>query len=211
MGRLPAISRFVNRHFGDEIVFWKSWLDSPRGVGAVWPTAAGMARRMAELVDPSSGLPVLELGPGTGTVTRAILARGIAAEKLYAIEYSAHFVRLLRQRFAGLKVFNGDAFDLDTALGSENRLVFDSVVCSLPLMNFPARRRQALIEDLLARIPPGRPIVLFTYAMIPPVRPPKSGNIAVRHHHLVLRNVPPANLWIYRRRGDPAALGRAAA
>jgi len=205
MNRIPAVSRLVRQRFSDEIVFWRSWLDSPRGVGAVLPTSPKMAKHMAELADPGSGLPVLELGPGTGTITRAILKRGIPPERLFMVEFAPQFVRLLKLRFEGTNVLQGDAFDLDAALGEHRNLRFDSVVCSLPLMNFAMRRRRALILDLLDRIPPGRPIVLFTYAMLPPVRPKFPGEFVLQHHHLVVRNVPPANLWVYKRSSAAAA------
>jgi phosphatidylethanolamine/phosphatidyl-N-methylethanolamine N-methyltransferase len=209
MNRIPDISKLVRRRFGDEIVFWRSWLDSPRGVGAVLPTSPKMAKHMAEVVDPNSSLPVLELGPGTGIISRAILKRGVPAEKLFMVEFSPQFVRLLKLRFESANVLHGDAFDLDTALGEHRDLRFDSVVCSLPLMNFAPRRRHALILDLLDRMAPGRPIVLFTYAMLPPVRPKYPGEFVLQHHHFVMRNVPPANLWVYRR--PPALADNAAA
>src|SRR3546814_12630828 len=66
----------LGRKFDEEIRFFKGWIDGPKSVGAILPTSTITARRMASVVDPSSGLPVLELGPGTGIITKAILARG---------------------------------------------------------------------------------------------------------------------------------------
>ena len=61
--------------FDDELRFFKGWMDKPKAVGAIIPTSSVTARRMASVVNPASGLPVLELGPGTGVVSRAILGR----------------------------------------------------------------------------------------------------------------------------------------
>ena len=99
-----------------------------------------------------------------------------------------------------MNFIHGDAFDLDKTLGENRSLVFDSVVSAVPMLNFAMATRVALVEDLLNRIPAGRPVVQITYGPKSPV-PPGRGNFSVRHHDFVLRNVPPANLWVYRR-GD---------
>lgn len=184
--------------FDDELKFFKGWIDKPKAVGSITPTSTIAARRMASVVDAGSGLPVLELGPGTGVVTRAILANGVKPEKLYLIEYSADFVRHLEAQFPGVNVIQGDAFNLDSTLGDRRGLTFDSVVSGLPLLNFPVAQRVRYVEDLLDRIPPGRPIMQLTYGPLSPV-PPGRGNYQVERYDFVLRNIPPTQLWVYRR------------
>ena len=63
----------LGRKFDEEIRFFKGWMSNTRAVGAIIPTSSITARRMAGVVNPASGLPVLELGPGTGVITKAIL------------------------------------------------------------------------------------------------------------------------------------------
>ena len=153
---------------------------------------------MASLIEPGSGLPVLELGPGTGVITKAILEAGVKPENLWSIEYSEDFVRHLRRDYPGVNFIQGDAFDLDATLGDKRDTVFDSVVSGVPLLNFPVPKRVAYVEDLLDRIPVGRPIVQITYGPVSPV-PPGRGNYTVEHFDFILRNIPPSRLWIYRR------------
>ncbi len=186
------------RRFDEELRFFKGWIDKPRAVGSIVPTSGVTARRMASVVDPSSGLPVLELGPGTGVITRAILQAGVKPENLWSIEYSEDFVRHLRRDYPGVNIIQGDAFDLDATLGAARDTVFDSVISGVPLLNFPVPKRVAYIEDLLDRIPVGRPIVQITYGPVSPV-PPGRGNYTVEHFDFILRNIPPSRLWIYRR------------
>lgn len=186
------------RRFDEELRFFKGWIDKPRAVGSIVPTSGVTARRMASVVDPSSGLPVLELGPGTGVITKAILQAGIKPENLWSIEYSEDFVRHLRRDYPGVNIIQGDAFDLDATLGAARDTVFDSVISGVPLLNFPVPKRVAYIEDLLDRIPVGRPIVQITYGPVSPV-PPGRGNYTVEHFDFILRNIPPSRLWIYRR------------
>lgn len=192
----------LTRRFDEELRFFKGWMDKPRAVGAIVPTSGVTARKMASVVNPHSGLPVLELGPGTGVITKAILQAGVKPQNLWSIEYSQDFVLHLRDAYPGVNIIHGDAFDLGTTLGDERDTVFDSVVSGVPLLNFPVERRVAYVEGLLDRIPAGRPIVQITYGPVSPV-PVGRGNYSVEHFDFILRNIPPSRLWIYRR--GPAA------
>lgn len=201
MAQGTSLRKALAEKFDDELKFFKGWIDKPKSVGSIIPTSTIAARRMASVVNPDSGLPVLELGPGTGVITRAILARGVKPGNLYSIEYSDDFVRHLTAQFPGVNIIKGDAFDLDTTLGDKSGTVFNSVVSGVPLLNFPVAQRIRYIEDLLGRIPPGRPIMQLTYGPLSPV-PPGRGDYKVEHYDFVLRNIPPTQLWVYRR---PAA------
>lgn len=195
------LRKSLARRFDEELRFFKGWIDKPRAVGSIVPTSAVTARKMASVVDPDSGLPVLELGPGTGVITRAILEAGVKPENLWSIEYSQDFVEHLRRDYPGVNIVQGDAFDLDATLGERRGMKFDSIVSGVPLLNFPVPQRVAYVEDLLDRIPPGRPIVQLTYGPKSPV-PPGKGDYTVEHFDFIIRNLPPTQLWIYRR---PAA------
>ncbi|PBB81498.1 SAM-dependent methyltransferase [Mesorhizobium sp. WSM3879] len=198
MARGPGLRKALTEKFDDELKFFKGWIDKPKAVGSIVPTSSVTARKMASIVNPKSGLPVLEVGPGTGVITRAILAQGVRPENLYAIEYSTDFVRHLRRLYPRVNVIEGDAFDLDATLGDKRDLVFDSVVSGVPLLNFPVAQRIAYIESLLHRIPVGRPIVQLTYGPLSPI-PPGRGDYTVKHFDFIIRNIPPTQLWIYRR------------
>jgi phosphatidylethanolamine/phosphatidyl-N-methylethanolamine N-methyltransferase len=198
MAHGPGLRKALAEKFDDELKFFKGWIDKPKAVGSIVPTSSITARKMASVINPKSGLPVLEVGPGTGVITRAILAQGVKPENLYAVEYSTDFVRHLRRLYPGVNVIEGDAFNLDATLGDKSGLTFDSVVSGVPLLNFPVAQRIAYIESLLSRIPTGRPIVQLTYGPLSPI-PPGRGDYTVEHFHFVIRNIPPTQLWIYRR------------
>ncbi|RWK57431.1 phospholipid N-methyltransferase PmtA [Mesorhizobium sp.] len=198
MAHGPGLRRTLAEKFDDELKFFKGWIDKPKAVGSIVPTSSITARKMASVVNPMSGLPVLEVGPGTGVITRAILAQGVKPENLYAVEYSPDFVRHLRQLYPGVNVIEGDAFNLDATLGNKSGLTFDSVISGVPLLNFPVEQRVAYVESLLDRIPTGRPVVQLTYGPLSPI-PPGRGDYTVEHFHFVIRNIPPTQLWIYRR------------
>ncbi|RWO89775.1 phospholipid N-methyltransferase PmtA [Mesorhizobium sp.] len=198
MAHGPGLRKTLAEKFDDELKFFKGWIDKPKAVGSIVPTSSITARKMASVVNPMSGLPVLEVGPGTGVITRAILAHGVKPENLYAVEYSPDFVRHLRQLYPGVNVIEGDAFNLDATLGDKSGLIFDSVISGVPLLNFPVEQRVGYVESLLDRIPTGRPVVQLTYGPLSPI-PPGRGDYTVEHFHFVIRNIPPTQLWIYRR------------
>ncbi len=185
--------------FDDEIRFFKGWIDGPKTVGAIIPTSPVTARRMASVIDTASDLPVLELGPGTGAVTKEILRKGVSPDKLVSIEYSPDFFEGLVAAYPGVRFIHGDAFDLDAALADTGLDRFDSVISAIPLLNFPMERRVALIEQLLDRVPAGRPVVQISYGAVSPVSA-KGTSFAVKPLDWVVRNIPPARLWTYARR-----------
>lgn len=188
----------LGRKFDEEIRFFKGWIDGPKSVGAILPTSAVTARRMASVINPASGLPVLELGPGTGIITKAIIERGVAAENIVSIEYSTDFYQHLKRTIPRVNFINGDAFDLDTTIGDWKDRKFDAVISAIPMLSFPMEKRIALLEDLLDRMPPGRPVVQITYSPVSPIdaRPDR---FHIRHLDFVVRNIPPAQLWVYSR------------
>ena len=192
------LKQHLEKKFDEEIRFFKGWRQNMKAVGSIIPTSGVTARRMASVVNPHSGLPVLELGPGTGVITKAILARGIKPESLTAIEYSTDFYNQLLRSYPGVNFVNGDAFDLDATLGEHKGQMFDSVISAVPLLNFPMHQRVSLIEDLLSRIPVGRPVVQISYGPLSPVVA-MPDRYQITHLDFVVRNIPPAQLWTYRR------------
>lgn len=192
------LRKSLAKRFDEELRFFKGWIDKPRAVGSIVPTSSVTARKMASAINPDSGLPVLELGPGTGVITKAILETGLPPSSLWCVEYSANFVEHLRRDFSNVNIVQGDAFDLDKTLGDMRDMTFDSIISGVPLLNFPVPQRVAYVEDLLDRIPVGRPIVQLTYGPMSPV-PAGKGNYTVEHFDFIIRNLPPTQLWIYRR------------
>jgi phosphatidylethanolamine/phosphatidyl-N-methylethanolamine N-methyltransferase len=146
----------------DQLRFLRGLVQSPRGVGAIAPSSPALARAIAAQIDPLREGPVLELGPGTGVVTEAILARGILPERLVAIEYDADFARLLTSRFPAAKIIRGDAFALDDTLRHAADRPFSAIVSGIPLLNQPMERRAALIAGALQKLAPGAPFVQFS-------------------------------------------------
>lgn len=188
----------LGKKFDEEIRFFRGWKNNMKAVGSITPTSGVTARRMASVINPHSGLPVLELGPGTGVITKAILGCGVAPEKLFSVEFSTDFYQHLVRTFPGVNFINGDAFDLDKTLGDARDQTFDSVISAVPLLNFPMHQRVSLITDLLSRMEPGRPVIQISYGPMSPVIA-MPDRYQISHYDFVVRNIPPAQLWVYKR------------
>ncbi|MEO4044387.1 phospholipid N-methyltransferase PmtA [Hoeflea sp. CAU 1731] len=198
MGKHTNLPRHLTTHLSRNLRFFKGLVSQPKSVGAIVPTSVFMARRMASVASAASGLPVLELGPGTGVVTRALLRRGLPPERIVAVEYSDYFCRLLETEHPEIKVIQGDAFNLDKTLAELGHTRFDCVISGLPLLNFSVGKRIALVEDCLGHIAHGRPMIQFSYGPTSPV-PAGRGRYTVERFGVEIRNIPPAQMWIYRR------------
>ena len=182
----------------DEMQFIRSWIEKPISTGAVMPSGKALARTMASYVDPQSVGPVIELGPGTGPVTEALVAHGIDPARLVLVEFNPTFCRLLRSRYPAATVVQGDAYRLRRLLETTVREPAAAVVSGLPLVTKPLRTRLRLIADAMGLLAPGAPFVQFTYAVVPPI-PKALAGIKAEGSELIWRNLPPARVWVYRR------------
>jgi len=181
----------------DEMQFIRSWIEKPLSTGAVMPSSKALARTMVRYVDPQSSGPVIELGPGTGPVTEALVRHGVDPKRLLLVEFNPDFCRLLRTRYPAATVVQGDAYRLRRLLGALVREPAAAVVSGLPLVTKPLRTRLRLISDAMSLLAPGAPFVQFTYAMVPPIPKALSG-IKAEASELIWMNLPPARVWVYR-------------
>ncbi len=188
--------------FADEARFIRAWFDNPRTAGAVSPSGRFLARMMARHVDPAQEGLVIELGPGTGPVTQALIQRGVAPERLVLVEFDAAFCRLLERRFPRSTVIQGDAVRLRETLAGRLEGPVAAVVSSLPLLNMPDAERLALLSDAFALMPPTGRFVQFTYGLASPMPKKPKGcrpvDFAAEVSPPVWLNLPPARVWVYR-------------
>lgn len=187
----------TSKKFADEIRFFKRWMKNPKATGGIVPTGPSLAKSMARFVDPASDAPVLELGPGTGVITKAILATGLPQSQLTCLEFSEEFIAPLESQFPKINVVQGDAFDLETSFPIDTTPKFSAVISALPLLNFPSDLRTKLATDLLDRMLPNAPIVQFSYGRKSPI--PRNDHLySTKAHDWVIMNIPPARVWVYR-------------
>jgi phosphatidylethanolamine/phosphatidyl-N-methylethanolamine N-methyltransferase len=189
-------------------LFLKRWLRRPLAMGAVMPSgrllAAAMANTTKTVLEGRPG-HVVELGAGTGEVTKALLAAGIAPDRLALVERDPELAIFLRRHFPGPRIIEGDAARLSRLLADHGVASVAAVVSSLPLLSLPAGVVAGIVGGVFEALPRGAALVQFTYGPTPPV--PRALrerlHLAGAHGKRIWRNVPPAVVWTFRR--PPAA------
>jgi phosphatidylethanolamine/phosphatidyl-N-methylethanolamine N-methyltransferase len=182
----------------DEVRFIRSWIERPLSTGAVTPSGKMLARTMARYVDPRSTGPVVELGPGTGPVTDALVQAGVDPSRLVLVEFNPAFCRILRARYPEATLVQGDAYGMRRLLATLVRQPAAAVVSGLPLITKPITTRLRLIRDAFDLMVPGAPFVQFTYSVAAPL-PKRLGGFSVEASERIWMNIPPARVWVYRR------------
>ena len=191
-----------------DLVFFSKWLKSPLQVASVTPSSARLAGAMAAALPAHHGL-VVELGAGTGPVTRALLGSGVDPRDLVVVERDPHFCRMLARRFPGITVIGGDAFELESLvkrMGSS--LPVRAVVSGLPLVPMRAAAQAHLLGQAMALTGGTGPFVQFSYGLTSPVKKTveQALELVPRCVAQVWRNVPPAKVWSYAQQAVPGGL-----
>jgi phosphatidylethanolamine/phosphatidyl-N-methylethanolamine N-methyltransferase len=195
------IRRFEQKNgirIDDEVRFIRSWIEKPLTTGAVTPSGKALARTMAAYVDPARPGPIIELGPGTGPVTEALVAQGVDPSRLVLVEFDPIFCRLLRGRYPQATVVQGDAYSLKRLLAGLMQQPAAAVVSGLPLFTKPLRMRLRLLSEAFGLMSAGAPFVQFTYNAVPPI-PKRLERVRAEASERIWMNIPPARVWVYRR------------
>lgn len=185
-------------------LFLKRWLRRPFATGAVMPSgrllAEAMARATRAAIDGRPG-HVIELGAGTGEVTKALLAAGITSDRLVLVERDPEFAAFLRRHFDGPRILEGDAARLPALLAEHDIAPVAAVVSGLPLLSLPSEVVSGIVAGAFDALPRGGALVQFTYGPKPPI--PRALRQRLRLEAVpgrrIWRNVPPAVVWTFKR------------
>ncbi len=184
------------------LLFLSSWLRSPRQVGAIAPSSSSLGKVVARQISPEWHGPVVELGGGTGSITRCLLAHGISPGKLIVIERDPAFCKSLKVNFPGVSVVEGDAQDSSKIVEQLGAGKASSYVSGLPLLNMPEAVRYKIFESAFACMRDDGVFIQFTYAPVCPV-PEKMLNdlgLTGKTVNIVPFNLPPAAVWRFTRK-----------
>ncbi|MFC5570721.1 class I SAM-dependent methyltransferase [Lysobacter yangpyeongensis] len=188
--------------------FWQ-WLKNPLRTAAVVPSSSELAYAMiAEL--PEDTRRVIELGGGTGAITRELLAAGIHASQLLVLELNEELHAHLHARFPGVHVVLGDARSLPELAGACGFLEegpADAVVSGLGLLTMPPSLQQEILAAAFGCLRADGVFIQFTYGPAAPVADAVARELDLKVHRgdFVLRNVPPATVYVYSRHARASA------
>ena len=179
----------------DYVKFLRSWMANPLKVSAVAPSSQSLARLMTAEISPGKG-PVLELGPGTGVFTKALLARGLVEDDLTLVEFGADFAHMLGTRFPRTRVVRMDATQLAESALYDGAPVA-AVVSGLPLLSMSARNIEQILAGSFGYMREGGAFYQFTYRPMCPVPRPVLDRLGLKASLVghTVRNIPPAAVY----------------
>jgi phosphatidylethanolamine/phosphatidyl-N-methylethanolamine N-methyltransferase len=184
----------------DLITFTRFWLRAPKSIGAAVPSGRGLAKLMSNQVDPKGDGLVVELGAGTGVITQALLAHGVAPSRLLVVEQNPELVALIGRKLPQVKLVCANARTLRQTLAevAPHRPV-DTIISSLPLLAMPNRLRWRILLECHYALNGQGNMVQFTYAPYSPLpdRVLSSLGWQAKRSGVVWGNVPPAVVWDY--------------
>lgn len=183
------------------LLFWRRYMRRPLGVGAVAPSSASLAKAMVAALAPGPGDVVVEIGPGTGPFTRALLAAGVVPSRLILVEFDMEFVRHLRHSFPGVTVLQGDAQELPRLLKEHGHDKVPCILSGLPLRSMPDAIRTGISRAMTASLAEGGRLVQFSYFLSPPLAEAecRAAGLTARRAKAIMANIPPAFVWHYSR------------
>jgi phosphatidylethanolamine/phosphatidyl-N-methylethanolamine N-methyltransferase len=178
-------------------LFWRRYLRRPLGIGAIAPSSGSLARAMVVALAPAPSETVVELGPGTGVFTHALLEAGVDRERLILFEFDSEFARHLRMILPGVEVIEADARKLPDILHRRGLSGTPKLLSGLPLRSMPDPVRNEIGRAMRAALLPGGRLVQFTYFAAPPLPADAAAGLEIERLGFIWRNIPPAFVWRY--------------
>ena len=176
-------------------LFLRRWVANPLQMGSVIPSSPVLCRRIAALVERKGDQVVLELGAGTGVVSRALLDAGVPPERLVVVEVVPDMADHLRRVLPGVNVVQGDAFELPRALPRWMHGKVGTAICGIPLVMLPLAQQKRFVAAVDS-VAPGKGFLLYTYCVTSPL-PYRKLELAARREAWTPLNIPPASVWRY--------------
>ncbi len=176
-------------------LFFRRWIANPLQMGSVIPSSAALCRRIVAQTRRMPEEAVLELGAGTGVVSRALLAGGVPADRLIVVEIVPDMARHLRQVLPGASVIEGDARELPNLVPPRWHGRIGTVICGIPLVLLPLAAQRRFIAAIEA-VAPGRGFLHYSYCATSPL-PWRRHGLQARREAWTPLNFPPASVWRY--------------
>jgi phosphatidylethanolamine/phosphatidyl-N-methylethanolamine N-methyltransferase len=182
--------------FANPWMFFRRWIANPLQMGSVVPSSASLCRRVAEQTRCGPDEIVLELGAGTGVISRALLQSGLTPERLVVVEIVPDMAEHLRRVLPGVTVIEGDARRLPELLPARWHGRVGTVVCGIPLVLLPLAEQRRFI-DAIEAVAPGRGFLHYSYCITSPL-PWRKHSLSARREAWTPLNFPPASVWRYQ-------------
>jgi phosphatidylethanolamine/phosphatidyl-N-methylethanolamine N-methyltransferase len=184
MGYMSIVKR-TNKRVSEARLFLQKYLENPKTVGSLIPSSRHLASHIGQIIHALPPVATVELGPGTGAITQHLLPKSPTL-----IEIDADFCRLLRKKFPNLITINACAQEYLNSISQEIGLVV-----SIPLINNPFKTKFIQTLNSLHHRNLLKWCVIYTYGLRDPLI--ELSFKGMRKRKLILRNFPPASIWVY--------------
>jgi phospholipid N-methyltransferase len=180
----------------EHLLIASKFLRNPRTVGAVSASSKAMAREMVREIPSDKPVNVVELGPGTGSFTRAIVERLAPGSRFLAVELDGEFVERLRPRWPSVEFALASAVELEQLVKKRHLQPVDHIVSGLPFASLPVDDSRKIMDGIQHTLRPGGTFTTFQYLhgyWMPPgrtFRREMSVRMGAPHRQLVLKNFP---------------------
>jgi phosphatidylethanolamine/phosphatidyl-N-methylethanolamine N-methyltransferase len=188
-------SRGLGQDVANAGLFFRRWMANPLQMGSIVPSSPALCRRIVKHTHFAPDEAVIELGAGTGVISKSLIEGGLPAERLFVVEIVRDMAEHLRERLPGAHVIEGDARRLPALIPSEWQGKIGTVVVGIPLVLLPIPEQRRFI-DAIEAVAPGRGFILYSYCVTSPLPYEAHGLVAKREAWTPL-NFPPASVWRY--------------
>ena len=176
-------------------MFFRRWIANPLQMGSIVPSSPALCRRVVSQTKCSRDQAIIELGAGTGVISRALLDGGADPERLFVVEIVPTMTRHLKQVLPGARVIEGDARELPDLIPQEWHGRIGTVVCGIPLVLLPLAEQRRFI-DAIETVAPGIGFLHYSYCVTSPL-PARKHGLTGRREAWTPLNFPPASVWRY--------------
>jgi phosphatidylethanolamine/phosphatidyl-N-methylethanolamine N-methyltransferase len=183
------------------ILFWGRTLKNPKQICSLFPSSPFVGKAMTWAIADRPETHVIELGGGTGAVTRQLLRSGLGPENLTVMEIDSHLGGHLRRTFPDVEVVIAPAEDLGRLWSERNGPAVGAIVSTLPMRLFKRKLVRSIMRACVGVLAPGGIFVQFTYRQDSPVPEHIAGamGLSAQRRSRVWANLPPAGIWVYRK------------
>jgi phosphatidylethanolamine/phosphatidyl-N-methylethanolamine N-methyltransferase len=193
----------------DHMLILARFLRNPRTVGTLWPSSEALASEMVTEIPQDTDATVVELGPGTGALTGAIVDRLGPSARFLAVDLEPAFVESIRQRWPAVECVCASAEHLEALLAVRNLGPIDHVISGLPFASLPGAMTRRILEGVAKTLRPGGTFTTFQYLHGYRLPTARSFRNQMNEHmggapkrHAVMRNFPPAYVLTWTRRSN---------
>jgi phospholipid N-methyltransferase len=148
------------------MIFYRQLLKSAKHTGAIAPSSPFLARKICSVADIPQAKTILELGPGTGAITKELLKYVNAPHNLFTVEINPEFITHLQKKYPQITHLNADIKSLGAICKKYAIPQADIIVSGIPFTDFNKEECNIMFREISEAMHSESKFILFTYSPI---------------------------------------------